>query len=1265
MKAGSRRSDLPPDWKLEDSRNSDGKTKSEEVNEINYSRTKENYERKDDNNESSSEEDIKDMLMKIVYSEGSLDADPYNAIVDTGCPKTVCGKAFMDAFITSKGEDVFIRRKHEKEHFKFGNGKVYTSTESHQIEVEIGRMTTKVWTSVIDADIPLLLGLDYLKRWGVVIDIENESIFIRKCNKSFKINSRLSNHWKLQIQGEKALHKRAHRLVLKVDLCELDDADLRKHIVKTHKNLSHKSDGQLLKLFQMAGKADTRVRKKIKEVVDSCDVCNKFKKTRPRPSVALAKANTLNEVVSLDLKEKREHRRHILYCVDEFSGYIRAAVINDKNPETILKILSRIWVREGPGIPSKGWFSDNGGEFRNEAMLEAARQLGLQIFLTAGNSPWSNGKNERNHYSCDVTIDKLLEENRNMSLEDALSHAVYAHNMQINKKGFSPIQMTFGRQGMIPGIMDGNPASLEPVVASDWFREEMINRQKSEQIYRMVDSNERLQKTWAQNTSGSADEIYNPGDVVLFKEKDKSKWSGPAKVTDVDGTKIRMLYGGYERTVPSIDVMHYKNENVVVKSNTETNENAEKEMQTEMDDAWSEVEEVPTDWKRIYDQKGMEREPNLPEGWKSKNGQDVPNLPEGWKTRKVQHDPYLPEGWKFNVPSNLLNNKRLRPKLKETVEFVVNGVLRTGKVVKVGKPTGRNKYRCWIREENSENNFDFVNEVENWKTLKNVNFTDDTIKTKKTAFNDNDVIGVNFLKGWSNVTNTSPWMENINEIYAAEIPKKMHGHPKIRDAKEEELKRWRDYGAVEQVNRRMEMSVISSRWVVTEKGEDKFKARLVVRGFEEEIYPQSDSPTASKDSFKTFLTLSANQDFSIKNMDVKSAFLQGTDLDRDVYMEPPLEVKKPGIVWKLKKTVYGLYDASRSWYLAVKEELKSFGMKHVSGDEAFFSIRRNGELFGMTVLHVDDFLVAGKLEFLEQLGQKLKKRFTFGKIEFNKFKYTGLNIEQTSSGIYVDQVEYIQSIKPISAQGLEGEDSEKLNKQQFRAYRRLTGQLAWAVENTRPDLAFDVRHLATRNKDATIGDIKTANKILKKAHYENVKVKYSHLGDWRQLKLVTFTDSSFKNSEDKVKSVGGRVTFLTSPQGLASPLSWKSRTIQQVCKSVKSAETRSLEQGMEDSIYTARIIHEVMTGKPGYIPVEQKIDSKTLYDSVRSTKPVEEKTMRHVLAWIKQQKEEEKTVTRIDWISNKLMLADILTKKGVKPDPLLRAVTEGRISLEA
>ena len=126
----------------------------------------------------------------------------------------------------------------------------------------------------------------------------------------------------------------------------------------------------------------------------------------------------------------------------------------------------------------------------------------------------------------------------------------------------------------------------------------------------------------------------------------------------------------------------------------------------------------------------------------------------------------------------------------------------------------------------------------------------------------------------------------------------------------------------------------------------------------------------------------------------------------------------------------------------------------------------------------------------------MKNRFTFGKTEYTKFKFTGLNIEQTSNGIFVDQIDYIRNIQPISSQRMEAQENESLNKAEFKAYRGLTGQLNWAAENTRPDLAFDVRFLATRNKSATL----------------DVKVKYSKLGHWKTLKIVAHTDSSFKNA---------------------------------------------------------------------------------------------------------------------------------------------------------
>ena len=73
-----------------------------------------------------------------------------------------------------------------------------------------------------------------------------------------------------------------------------------------------------------------------------------------------------------------------------------------------------------------------------------------------------------------------------------------------------------------------------------------------------------------------------------------------------------------------------------------------------------------------------------------------------------------------------------------------------------------------------------------------------------------------------------------------------------------------------------------------------------------------------------------------------------------------------------------------------------------------------------------------------------------------------------------------------------------------------------------------------------------------------------------------------------------------------------------------------------------------------------KIDSKTLQDSIYSSKPVAEKTTRHIIAWMKQQLDEN-AIEQVDLVSSKENLADVFTKKGVNADTIIRTVKNGRI----
>ena len=211
---------------------------------------------------------------EIVYNEGNSAIDPYKLIVDSACPKTVTGRSWMDSFIESK-HDVFIKRYKENESFKFGPSKVYKFSENYEIDVQIGNLIDKIRVSVVDADIPLLLGLDYQEKWGMIIDIGRKEIKIRKSQETFSMDPNAS-HWTLPIQGEKRLHSEARSLVYGVNMNDLDVKELRKYILRIHKNLSHKSENQMIKLFKMAEKDTKDVKNMIKDVVNSCRVCKIF-----------------------------------------------------------------------------------------------------------------------------------------------------------------------------------------------------------------------------------------------------------------------------------------------------------------------------------------------------------------------------------------------------------------------------------------------------------------------------------------------------------------------------------------------------------------------------------------------------------------------------------------------------------------------------------------------------------------------------------------------------------------------------------------------------------------------------------------------------------------------------------------------------------------------------------------------------------------------------------------------------------------------------
>ena len=99
---------------------------------------------------------------------------------------------------------------------------------------------------------------------------------------------------------------------------------------------------------------------------------------------------------------------------------------------------------------------------------------------------------------------------------------------------------------------------------------------------------------------------------------------------------------------------------------------------------------------------------------------------------------------------------------------------------------------------------------------------------------------------------------------------------------------------------------------------ETFKARLVVKGYTQKEgidYEETFTPIAMLKSIKILLSIATHYDYEIWQMDVKIAFLNG-NLDEEIYMMQPegfIAKNQEHMVCKLKRSIYGLKQASKSW----------------------------------------------------------------------------------------------------------------------------------------------------------------------------------------------------------------------------------------------------------------------------------------------------------------------------------------------------------------
>ena len=428
------------------------------------------------------------------------------------------------------------------------------------------------------------------------------------------------------------------------------------------------------------------------------------------------------------------------------------------------------------------------------------------------------------------------------------------------------------------------------------------------------------------------------------------------------------------------------------------------------------------------------------------------------------------------------------------------------------------------------------------------------------------------------------------------------------------------------------------------------KVRLVAHCFQEQKNDTSmnDSPTCSK---KVLWVSFLSQSWSLKSINIKSSSLQGKEINRQVYSKPPKDFAREGKVWLLKKTVYGLSDASKSWYIRIKEEVLKLNGKVSKYDPGVFMYQYRGTLHGLLVTHVDDFLWGGSLVFVENVIKPLHKIFETGSVNKKAFPYLGFDLKEGDNNTVISLGNYVDSIESLKLDRKK-DKNDLLNEAEIHNLHALIRQFNWLTTQTRPNILFECCNLLAKIKSPTINDAKTANKLVNKTKREEIVVTLKKEDNLADSKLLVFCNASFANMSGG-GSQGGYIIFWSDAFGnnIKLGIAWQSHRIKRIVNTTLAAEAMALIEASGKAYWIWCIINEIFLTIA--IPVICLANSKTLHYAVKSSKQIADKRLSIDLAMIKE-KCENKEIENIIWISKEKQIADSLTKKGASCETLIR-----------
>ncbi|KAG7581709.1 Reverse transcriptase RNA-dependent DNA polymerase [Arabidopsis suecica] len=417
---------------------------------------------------------------------------------------------------------------------------------------------------------------------------------------------------------------------------------------------------------------------------------------------------------------------------------------------------------------------------------------------------------------------------------------------------------------------------------------------------------------------------------------------------------------------------------------------------------------------------------------------------------------------------------------------------------------------------------------------------------------------------------------------------------------------------------------VGCKWVFTVKFHadgslERYKARIVAKGYTQKEgldYTETFSPVAKMATVKLLLKVSASKKWFLNQLDISNAFLNG-DLEEVIYMKLPdgyAAIKgdplPPNAVCRLKKSIYGLKQASRQWFLKFSDSLLKLGFKKKHGDHTLF-VRSLGSEFIAVLVYVDDIVIASTTEMAAtSLTEALKASFKLRELGPLKY-FLGLEVARTSEGISLCQRKYALELltstgmlacKPSSIPMTPNLKLSKLDGvllEDRELYRSLVGRLMY-LTITRPDITFAVNKLCQFSSAPRTTHLNAVYKVLQ--YIKGTVGQGLFYSADPDLTLKGFADADWGTCPDSRRSTTGFTMFVGS-----SLISWRSKKQPTISRSSAEAEYRALALASCEMAWLATLLSELQVSTS--VPILYSDSTAAIYIA---TNPVFHERTKHI-----------------------------------------------------